>query len=65
MLAKTPEKKLNQIKAYNSKLVYHRFQALKNSERGKLLAKAKKDEHLLEKFWQFLEQEYAPKKRAK
>lgn len=59
MANKTPKKKIEQVKAYNSKLIYHRFQAPKDSPKGELLAKAKNDKQLIEKFWQFLEQEYS------
>ena len=59
MTTKTPKEKLEQVKAYNSKLIYHRFQAPKDSPKGELLAKAKQDEQLLEKFWKFLKQEYS------
>lgn len=55
---RTPSYTLKAMKNYQTKLISHRFQAQRDSERGKLMETAKNDDHFLEKFWQFMAQEY-------
>ena len=56
---KTPSYTRAAVKRYSEKIIVKKFTAKSDSERGEWLDKAKKDVEFNEKFWKWMESEYA------
>lgn len=56
---KTPSYTRDAVKRYSEKITIKKFTAKSDTDRGRWLDEAKKDSEFNDKFWKWLESEYA------